>query len=193
MVTLNLEIEDEKMTFKVPESWDDVSVETFSKIWGLDREGLTGIEMTVQLLSVFTGIEEDYLYMMDTETFNKVAEIVAFTNEDVKGSNVDSIMVDGEEFFVKNDFDKLTMGEVASLEILMEQAGGNIMSKMPEMLCIFLRKKKDNGKLEAFKKSFMERADKFKSISIADVNDVFLFFSNGENSSTNNMKEFLPK
>jgi hypothetical protein len=63
---------------------------------------------------------------------------------------------------------------------------------MPEMLCIFLRKK-DGDKLESFKKGFMERAEAFKQVSIADVNDIFLFFSDGGNSSTNNMKESLEK
>jgi hypothetical protein len=191
MITLNLEIDGEARTFDLPESWNEVSVDTFSKIWGIDREAFTPIELTVESVSLMTGIDSDSLMMMTPVEFNKVAEIIEFTNKDVEGTNVDSITVDGEEYFLYKDFNKLTMGEVISLEILMEKADGKLMTVMPDMLCLFLRKKKENGKLESFKKSFMERAESFKKVSIADVNDIFLFFSNGGDSSISNMKESL--
>jgi hypothetical protein len=191
MVTLNLEIEDEKMTFKIPSGWDEVSVETFSKIWKIYRENLTDIELTVEIVNILTGIDEDTLYMMSPDEFGQVTKIIEFTNKDVEGTEVESIIVNGEEYFLKKDFQKLTMGEVISLELLIEQSEGNMASKMAEMLCIFLRKKNENGKLESFKKSFMERAEIFKTVSIADVNDVFLFFSDGGNSSISNMKASL--
>ena len=39
------------------------------------------------------------------------------------------------------------------------------------------RKKKENGKLEAFKNDFLERAESLRTISISDIHNVFVFFS----------------
>jgi hypothetical protein len=53
---------------------------------------------------------------------------------------------------------------------------------MAKLLCIFLRKKKENGKLESFKNSFMEREELFENVMISDVNNLFLFFLDGKPS-----------
>jgi hypothetical protein len=192
MTQLNLEIDGEQMTFQIPDSWNEVSVEKFTNIWKINREGMTAIEITIAVVNVLTGIDEDYLYMMSPSEFSQITSIIEFTNHDVKGNEVEFIMIGEDKYYLKKDFDKLTMGEVISLELLIEQASGNVMSKMPEILCIFLRKK-NGDKLESFKKGFMERAEVFKQASIADVNDIFLFFSDGVNSSTSNTKESLEK
>ena len=189
MTILNLEIDGDKMRFEIPDCWADVTVETFSKIHKIDRENLTDIEAEVAAVSMMAGIDEDTLFLMTPEEYNTVGKIVEFVNEDVESSSVDSIMVGEDEYFLKKDFDKLTMGEIVSLNIIMEKTKGNIPEMMPEMLCIFLRKKKANGKLEGFKKSFMERAEMFKDIKITDVNSLFLFFSGGGISSINNTQD----
>lgn len=187
MVTLNIEIDEQELRFDIPSSWEDVTVEKFSNIWKIDVKNLTQIEYTVKMVNHFTDIEEDILYMMSPEQFEQVAKTIEFTSVDVIGSKKDSIIIDGEEWFLKKDYDKLNMGEVVSLQIIMEQAKGNLSTKFAEMLCIFLRKKLPSGKLESFKNSFMEeRVDIFKKASIADVNDLLLFFSGGVTLSNSN-------
>ena len=193
MVELNLEIDGEQMSFNIPDSWNEVSVEKFTNIFNIDRDGLSPIELTVKVVGILLNIDEDYLYMMSPDDFSTITKCIEFTNHDVVGSEVEFIEVDGEKYYLKKDFEKLTMGEIISLELLIEQSNGNVVSKMADMLCLFLRKKKDDGNLESFKNSFMLRAEKFKEVSIADVNDIFLFFSDGENSSIDNMKDSLEK
>ena len=62
---------------------------------------------------------------------------------------------------------------------------------MDKLLCIFLRKKKENGNLEAFKSEFMERRWGFRDIKISKVFNVFNFFLNGGSSLLNNMNPSL--
>ena len=57
---------------------------------------------------------------------------------------------------------------------------------MPQLLCIFLRKKKENGQLEKYKTSFMNRVEIFKKIKIDEINHIFNFFLTGRNLSPNN-------
>jgi len=188
MQELNLELDGEMFNFQIPESWAEVSVEQFSNIWKIEKEGRTDIDISVDVVSSLTGIEEDIIYMMRPDDFGTVAKTIEFTNKDVEGEEVDSITIGEDEYFLKKDFESLTMGEVISLEILIEKADGNLAKVMTEMLCIFLRKKKGDD-LETFKKSFMERAEIFKDVKITQVNDLFLFFSDGETSSEDSMKE----
>lgn len=191
MVKLNLEVEGEMKEFNIPSDWNDVTVGQYIKIHEVDRELLTEIEASVEIMSALTNIDEDTLFMMNPDDFKLLAEQLAFLNKEVEPNELTSITIDGDEYFVKDNFDKLSMGEIVSIELLIEQSNGKLIRKFPELLCIFLRKKKENGKLEGFRKSFMERAERFKQIKIADVNNLFLFFSNGENSSINNMKDYL--
>lgn len=191
MVTLKLELDGEQMTFSIPESWSEVTVEQFAKIFTVNPADMTSVERAVRIVNIFTDVDEDYLYMMSPEQFNQVAEIISFTNSEIQPTGKESIIVEGDEYFIKKDFNQLTMGEVISLELLIEQSNGNIGAKMAEMLCVFLRKKREDGKLEGFKKSFMQRAEMFKHVSVADVNDIFVFFSDGENLSSISTKASL--
>lgn len=190
MNELEIKIDGETKIYNIPDKWEEVTVEQFSNIFKIDREILTDIEVTVEVLKCLTDISEDDLYAMDPSQFSKVTNLIKFTNKDIVGTKVESIEVEGEKYFLKKDYNSLTMGEVISLELLMKE-DSTFMTVMPEMLCIFLRKKLENGELESFRKSFMERKEIFKNVSIADVNDLFLFFSNGENSLESNMKGSL--
>jgi hypothetical protein len=97
-------------------------------------------------------------------------------------------VVDGEEYFLYTEFNKYTAGEIISIETILQSVNKEIYKVMPELLCIFLRKKKENGKLEKYKTSFMERRDKFKDIKIDEINHLFTFFQIGRDLSANNTK-----
>ena len=100
-------------------------------------------------------------------------------------------MIDGEEYFVKNKFEDLTMGEIITIEQIQEETDGNIFKAMPKLLTLFLRKKNKKGDLEKFDVRFIgERMDKFKNITITDVYTLFFSFTNGGNLSANNTKGY---
>jgi len=109
-----------------------------------------------------------------------VLDSLGFIKEKIVAKKVDSIRVNGNDYYLKNDFDKLNNGEVISLEILNKKYKDNPEEGMAEMLCLFLRKKKENGKLENFTPEFMDRADMFrKEVKVSEVNDLFVFFLDG--------------
>lgn len=194
MVQLKIEIEEEIKEYFLPESWEEIKVNQFGKIIeAQDTDNLTGIEKAVLALKAVTDIDEDIIYQLPIETFNKIIETISFTNTPIEAELKESIIVDDEEFFLKKDFDQLLLGEVISIEMIMEKTNGNIFKSIEELLCIFLRKKKDNGKLEPFKTDMMLRATKFKDIPITDIYQLMLFFLNSEHTSKNNTKDSLEK
>jgi hypothetical protein len=153
MIELEIELGNEKKTYNLPESWDEVSVDDYVKLTSIDNDKLSQVQVVVKNLSVLTGIDEDTMYKIPMETFNGIVEYLYFFNQPLEGELVDSVELEGEEYFVKKDFDKL-------------------------LLCIFLRKKVD-GKLEEFSNDMMGRSELFGKISINKIHKLFSFFSVG--------------
>jgi len=196
MIKINLEIDDEVREFNLPQNWDEVTIGDFVKIFSINKENLTQFEVAIKTINILTGIDEETIMMMNVNDFESMTENLMFTKTDITPINVDSIELNGEVFYLKNDFSQLTMGEVISIETILQSADGNLFKVMDKLLCIFLRKKKDNGKLENFKGTFMSRADLFKTAPITKVYNIFSFFSNGGTTLEDSTKvslESLPQ
>lgn len=191
MIKLNLEVDEEIKTFDIPTNWSEVSVKMFMEIVKLDNSLINDLEKVMKLLGILTGMSNDEVEMLPVNEFKKIQEQLDFIKVDVERLNKESVMVDGVEYFVKNNFNELTMGESITIETLLKDVD-NPMSILDKMLCIFLRKKKDDGKLETFKTTFLtDRVEMFRSLPISDVYNILVFFSSGVSSLENNMKDFL--
>lgn len=178
MIDVNITVDDEVYELQLPTSWEEVTVEQFTKVNSISKK-MPQLDYTVQVLSALLGLDIDTVLMLPAEDFSDMVHNIEFLKTQIQEPEIESITVDGIEYYLKKDFGKLTMGESISLELLIEKANGNIMSKLPELLCIFLRRKKENGNLEAFKADFLERAESFKKINVVDINRLFVFFSSG--------------
>jgi hypothetical protein len=192
MVKLNLEIDGENKTYDIPTQWDDVTVDKFIEIVKLDeKKDINDLEKVMELMNILTTIPKDDVELLPVESFMEIQNNFSFVKTDVDKKMKDSIVIDGEEYFVKNDFNDLTMGESITIETLLKEAD-NPMYILDKMLCLFLRKKKENGKLESFKTTFLtDRIDIFRKAPITEVYNNLIFFSNGVDILENNMKDFL--
>lgn len=179
MIDIKLNVDDEDKQFFIPESWDEVNLEQFCRLYQFNRDFLTPIETAVRTLHIFTGIDEDTIMMFNYDDFQKLCSIIEFTTTEIESKLIESININGEEYFLKKEFDKLTMGEIISIEVILNDSQGNIMGCMDKLLCIFLRKKKPNGKLENFKSDFMERVKIFRDLPISQIYGLFIFFLDG--------------
>jgi hypothetical protein len=185
MIGIELVLDDELYNLELPESWDEVTVEQFTRIMELQEtvNKMSQLDGSVKMTSALTKIPEDIIWMMTPEDFAKIVDSLKFLQQEIQAPLKDSIVIDGEEFFVKNNFDELTMGEIITIEQIQDETGGNIFKAMPKLLTLFLRKKNKKGELEKFNVKFIsERADKFKSITITDVYTLFFSFTTGKTS-----------
>lgn len=192
MINLIIDLDGEEKEFLIPTSWNEVSVKKAAKLAEIQVSNKTDIESAADIVSVLADIDQETLYMLTASQFNDLVENIKFTLEKIDSPELkDSIFIDGEEYFLKKDFTKLTMGEIISIDTILKQYENNVGPAMAKLLCIFLRKKKENGSLETFKNSFMERESLFENVIISDVNNLFLFFLDGNNSSPSNMKGYM--
>lgn len=176
---------------KIPENWNDVSVGMWEKIAGINRDNPNHIQIGIDTIVAVTDLTEEDVCLLSPEQYADLLNNLEFLQEEIKGEGVEYIEINGEKYYIKEDFDKLNVGEIMSLEIIQKKYEGNIEKGMSEMLCIFLRKK-ENGEIETFKNSFMERAELFRNeVSINQIYKLFLFFSNGSSLSAKAMKDYL--
>ena len=192
MINLIIDLDGEEKEFLIPTSWNEVSVKKAAKLAEIQVSNKTDIESAADIVSVLADIDQETIYMLTADQFNDLVENIKFTLDKIDSPELkDSIFIDGEEYFLKKDFTKLTMGEIISVDTILKQYENNVAPSMAKLLCIFLRKKKENGSLETFKNSFMQRESLFEEVIISDVNNLFLFFLDGENLSQSNTKDYL--
>lgn len=192
MISVNIELEEGTKTYEFPTSWDDVTVEQFTKLFDGHKYTDNQLLGSVRVMSILSGIDEETIMSMDVEDFKTLSTHLNFVGDEVGTSDVDYLELDGEKYYLYKDFNKMTTGEVITIELLMEKNEGNIYKIMPELLCIFLRKKKKDGSFEKFNTSMMGRADKFKNIEISKIHHIFNFFSTGEALFNPNIQDFIP-
>jgi hypothetical protein len=193
MVTIELILDEEEIKLDLPESWDEVTVEQFTKIMDLQEKivGMPQLDASVKITNVLTKIPENIIWMMTPQDFGKIIESLTFLREEIQAPLKDSLMIDGEEYFVKNKFEDLTMGEIITIEQIQEETGGNVFKAMPKLLTLFLRKKNKKGNLEKFDVRFIqERMELFNKITITDVYTLFFSFTTGRGLYKNNMKDY---
>lgn len=192
MIEVKIETDEEDLLYHFPENWDEITVKQFCDVFRKDYEGKNSFYSSVVLMSALTGVKQDIIEMMDIEDFKMLLGKLKFMQEEVKRSDDERIFINDEEYFLYTDFSKYTTGEIITIELLLEQGGNNVISVMPELLCVFLRKKTAKGNIEKFKTSFMERQYDFNKLPISKIYHIFNFFLDGKNTSTNNIKDFMP-
>lgn len=186
MIEINIELDDEVKQYQFPTDWSEVSVEQFGKLYSIDKNIHSGMFFMFEVLHQLTGIDRDIIEQIDYESFTELVKNLKFVYEPIKEKKSESVIVEDEEYFLYSEFNKFTAGEIISIETILQSSNGDFVKVMPQLLCIFLRKKKENGKLEKYKTSFMERVEKFKHIKVDEINHIFSFFLTGRDSSPNN-------
>jgi hypothetical protein len=188
MIEINVELDEGNKLYEFPTSWSEVSIDKFQNLYAINKDIHTGMFYTFEVIHQLTGIDREIIEQIDFENFSKLVEKMKFVYEPIEEKKVESLIIEGEEYFLYTEFNKYTAGEIISLETILASANNEIFRVMPELLCLFLRKKTPKGKLEKYKTTFMERREIFKNIKIDEINHIFTFFIIGRDLSANNIQ-----
>ena len=192
MIEVKIETDDDVKVYEFPENWDEVTVEKFCNVYRQNYDNVTEFEGSIYLLSALSGIEKEIIEMMDIKDFRNLLDKLKFIKEDVIKTEVESIVIGEDEYFLQVDFNKFTTGEIITIEMILKKADNNIYQVMSELLCVFLRKK-NGDKLEKFKTKMLERKELFDNIPISKIYHIFNFFLAGSDLFANNMKDYTEK
>jgi hypothetical protein len=192
-------VDGEKRIIEIPLTLDELKLEHYMKLSEVNRKQWDlELERDLEVIGAFLGLDRWDLEVIDIETFNEIIEDLRFLNEqpedlDNRGLK-DYIEIDGEKWWIKKDFEKMTLGEKISVETLVKQNGGDYEGILDKLLTLFLKKRMNDGELETFRTSHLERADIFrKGVKFLDVRNILVFFSDVRSGSENNMREFSEK
>lgn len=189
MIEVNIELEGTTQTYQVPENWDEITVKRFTNVYRYKNPNNNELLGAVNLISALSDIDSSVLLQMDIDDFKTLANKITFITEEVPRQEKDSIEINGEQFYLYTEFNKLTTGEVITIETLLESVDFDVHKIMPDLLCLFLRKKYEDGRYEKFTTEMLKRKELFLEVPITQIYHVFGFFSLGENTSPNSMKD----
>lgn len=177
MNTLKLTIDNKTSLFTYPSNWSEVTVKQYRELQELNSDD-NSLRNRVSIVAIMLGIGDDLIYQFSPEDFNKIeSDLIWFLEPMNIEEDVEYIELNNEKYYLFQDFKSYAVGEMISIELLVEKSKGNLLAVYNELLCIFLRKKDANGEFEKFKNSMMERATLFDSVPIGKINSMMVFFS----------------
>jgi len=156
----------------LPTAWSDVTLGEFIVLSKLDiDEHSNPIDYYVKILRVFgNDISEvaNYIKVNDSKI---IASSLSFMQIKPTPSNIKQVKIDGIEYFLPTNMNELTVGEVISIETLIE--GLTSVEAMDAILSVILRPKDevfDSNKV-------VDRRRLFKAnLNIEDVLGMSVFF-----------------
>jgi hypothetical protein len=82
MRIVKLKIDDKVTEFKLPTSWDEVSLGQYSKLMlSIEKEGISEIELMIKSLNALVGIDESLLTKVPIkqlrEAYNQLGELIS--------------------------------------------------------------------------------------------------------------------
>jgi hypothetical protein len=181
MKQVNINNNGQELTYKIPEGWGDITIGEYCDYFKAIRVNPpeTLLDINIKIICSFVHIDEDLIDLLPMDKFEEMVECLTFIKETkITKHPKESVEINGQTFYYKSNSD-FTVGELRSIDSIMQQTGNNIFEATDKLLCLFLRQKDENGELEKFNKSFMKRSEMFRQLIVEDVMLLIDFFSNG--------------
>jgi len=190
MIEVKINMDGNETIYSFPENWDEVTVRQFAELYKTSNPNNNDLLGAVNIISSLAGIQQDVLLQMDIKDFKELSNKLTFITEEIPKTEVEYLELNGDRYYLYTEFNKYTTGEVITIETLMEGAQNDINKIIPEILCLFLRKKDENGNFEKFTTDMLRRKELFMDVPVSNIYHLFLFFSTGSNTSINNTKDY---
>tara|TARA_R100000963_G_C4632721_1_gene97418 strand:- start:716 stop:1357 length:642 start_codon:yes stop_codon:yes gene_type:complete len=161
--------------FKLIQSWEDVTLERYIKL--VHSENESKIEEALKLIDSLTTIPKNLVKQLGVKEVAAILEKLAdLQKEDSYLKNI--ISLNGKEYGFHPNFDELTIGEYADIEVLFKN---DIHKHLPELMAILYRPVTDKGEngvysIAAYDGNTSIRAEEFKQMKASMVQGALLFF-----------------
>lgn len=158
-----------EIKLKIKESWSEVSIEDYIKLSSLDND-LIGI------IELFTNADRKTLEQIDADEMEIINQHLGWVNNQPSADVIiKEFKAGGDTYKYEREFNKLTLGEVVTFEMLTESNNLSHLQTIPLFLAVVLRKVDSKGKAEEWNADFVsERVTLFeKQLNIAEVMAIF--------------------
>ena len=162
-------------TFKLINSWSDVTLETWLKL--IDFETGTKTEEATETIAALSDIPKQLIKELSLSDvaaiMSKIGELQA--NQDTELKRI--IEINDVEYGFHPDLDSITLGEYADIEQFIKNG---IDSSLPELMAVLYRpiklKKNDIYIIDSYDGDIRLRAEEMKQMSAEQVQSALVFF-----------------
>ena len=162
-------------TFKLINSWSDVTLETWLQL--IDFETGTKTEEATETIAALSDIPKKLIKELSLSdvavTMSKVGELQQ--EQDTKLKRI--IEINGVEYGFHPDLDSISLGEYADIEQFIKNG---IDKQLPELMAVLYRpiklKKNDIYIIESYDGDIRLRAEEMKQMSAEQVQSALMFF-----------------
>jgi hypothetical protein len=179
-------IELEGKEYKMPESWIEVNLELFEKLAthaNLLADYKSKFQYSVEMIAILTGAPVGDLMRMTRGSFEELSTKVEWATDEVTSTGIREWIIDGEEWMAVKDLNSLNMGDIVSVELMIQNSDS--VTLLGNILPILIRRVKSierGGKTIKVPDDF--NADDYdeikklfkKNLSVADVMELRVFF-----------------
>jgi hypothetical protein len=130
-----IKIELNNKTYDLPQSWNEITVERFERIQKhatLINTFKSQTQFAFEMYAFILDAPVEELRMITKSSFDILSEKCTWATGDIKPTKKKRFKIDGEDYIPMEKLDKLTMGDVASLELMIAESSseeilGNIL------------------------------------------------------------------
>lgn len=185
-----IKLEINEKTYKVPESFDEMTLEQYCKIFfklpkigddldNIDRLRLT-MEMEAIILSRLLGEADDFCFSLPLNVYNKLNNAVKYIYDIDKIMKMSkaNIKIDGKMYMIP-PFNDMQLRQFIDADVVMHQKENNL--QYIELLSILLTTKDRDGKWIPYNGDYQELMGKVKQLKCSEaLGLVYHFFKKGE-------------
>lgn len=176
--------------FQIADKWTDVTFGQYVDLLAIQQDTWEDLTKTVKIISALSDKPkelEEIINLMDFNDFTMLSEQMEWIKTDfVEVANQIELMnkfeIDGKEYKIKEQYQKLTLGEMITVETMLKDPNYN---PQEIILAVLLREVID-GKEKAFNEDdffYILNVLKYK-INLVDVYKYLAFFLSGDKTST---------
>lgn len=192
-----IKVDIEGIEFELAEEWQEITFSQYIDLININKdEGLQDLERAIEIISYLSNkpIEcRASLYKLSKGDFEELASYFKWTNDPIENykSDKEFLEIDGKKYKIKKDYNKLTIGEMISVETLM--ANNKNLDPLEVAFGVLLRELDSDGNEKEFSEErFIHVLTKLKEkVMLLDVYQYINFFLSGAQISTkSNSKGF---
>lgn len=191
MIIVNIEDKE----FKIASKWEDVTFGQYINVLDIKNDSFSNYHKSVEMVAAISNDREvikPMLYALDINHFNELGEHLKFLSKPFdkevkrvnKGKTSKKFLINGKEYVIKNDYDKLTVGEMISGEILI-QTNKNLHPLEIAYGVLFREVGEDGKPMEFSEEGFIHVITHLKDkVKLLDIYSYISFFLSGDKNST---------
>ena len=180
MRIVKLKIDDKATEFKLPTSWDEVSVAQYSKLMlAIEKEGTTEIELMIKSLEALVGIDGGILSRVPIKMLREAYKQLGELTSNMPSNELSRVVeIDGIEYGIIPDFNELTLGEFVDLDNYLQDNYNNLNKIFAVLYRPVIETDGNSYNIEPYSlKNISDRRELFNNrLSIDTVYGALVFF-----------------